>query len=68
MADPREETPTSESDDNNVRADNDLRDTDDKYTCSGCDQEDNFQYTVDEDEACCKHCGHQKCEECKKSD
>ncbi|KAI0548500.1 hypothetical protein F4679DRAFT_550719 [Xylaria curta] len=58
-------TPSPDPEDNNVREDNELHDTSEKYICSGCDREDYFEYTTNEDDACCKGCGHKKCDDCK---
>ncbi|KAI0458452.1 hypothetical protein F5B21DRAFT_459722 [Xylaria acuta] len=68
MADDRETTPTSDVEDDNVRIEIEVHETDDKYTCSDCGHTDKFDYTTSEDEAFCRECQHKKCGDCEKSD
>ncbi|KAJ2981442.1 hypothetical protein NUW58_g6688 [Xylaria curta] len=55
---------TPDSNTENMALDTPQFDTEIRFECSDCQEIDYFTYTVSEDESCCKHCGHQICDEC----
>ncbi|KAI0192815.1 hypothetical protein F4808DRAFT_362716 [Astrocystis sublimbata] len=61
----REHTSDSGSDESSLAPENRIdKLTFDKITCCGCKEEDYYEWTTDEDEAYCRHCGHTRCSDC----
>ncbi|KAI0486318.1 hypothetical protein F4859DRAFT_528102 [Xylaria cf. heliscus] len=63
--DPEDPEGPIDSEEDDIRRDNEIYETDETYTCSECGHEDRFEYIGKDDEAYCKQCRHQKCEACK---